>query len=142
MAGIELTSRSPGVPCLEAGTATIDSTVLARSNHSGPIRFRYAAESESLSRRQARADAEEGVPVAAHGLLDNLIARAMEPGTDCVARYGVIAGGRRLAAMQALAAEGTLDEDHLVPCRMIGAIVAAEEVSRSGLVSSFLDSGA
>ena len=46
------------------------------------------------------------------------------------------------AAMQALAAEGTLDEDHLVPCRMIGAIVAAEEVSRSGLVSSFLDSGA
>ena len=165
---------------LEAGTATIDSTVLARSNHSGPIRFRYAAESESLSRRQARADAEEGVParfriqaipetdmhdperdirdiplsqlelspgnvcktpadasaftelkasIAAHGLLENLIARAMEPGTDCVARYGVIAGGRRLAAMQALAAEGTLDEDHLVPCRMIGAIVAAEEVS-------------
>ena len=31
--------------------------------------------------------------------------------------------------MQALAAEGALDEDHPVPCRMIGAIVAAEEVS-------------
>ena len=40
-----------------------------------------------------------------------------------------IAGGRRLAAMQALAAEGALDEDHPVPCRMIGSIVAAEEVS-------------
>ena len=31
--------------------------------------------------------------------------------------------------MQALAAEGALDEDHPVPCRMIGSIVAAEEVS-------------
>ena len=67
--------------------------------------------------------------IAAHGLLENLIARSMEPGTDCVARYAVIAGGRRLAAMQALAAESALEEDHPVPCRMIGSIVAAEEVS-------------
>ena len=47
----------------------------------------------------------------------------MEPGTDGIARYAVIAGGRRLAAMQALATEGALEEDHLVPCRTIGAIV-------------------
>ena len=171
----ELPGDLPG-----AGTAAIDSTVLARSSRSGSIRFRYAGESQSLSRRRARADAEEGVParfrihaipetdmhdperdirdiplsqlelspgnvrktpadasaftelkasIAAHGLLENLIARAMEPGTDCVVRYAVIAGGRRLAAMQALAAEGALDEDHPVPCRMIGSIVAAEEVS-------------
>ena len=53
----------------------------------------------------------------------------MKPGTDGIARYAVIAGGRRLAAMQALAAAGALEEDHLVPCRMIGGIVAAEEVS-------------
>ena len=53
----------------------------------------------------------------------------MEPGTDCVARYGVIAGGRRLAAMQALAAEGVLEEDHPVPCHMIDGIVEAEEIS-------------
>ena len=53
----------------------------------------------------------------------------MEPGPAGPGRYAVIAGGRRLAAMQALAAEGTLDEDHPVPCRMIGSIVAAEEVS-------------
>ena len=67
--------------------------------------------------------------IAAHGLLENLIARSMGPGADGPERYAVIAGGRRLAAMQALAAEGALDEDHPVPCRMIGAIVAAEEVS-------------
>ena len=67
--------------------------------------------------------------IDAHGLLENLIARSMGPGTGCIARYAVIAGGRRLAAMQALATEGALEEDHPVPCRMIGAIVAAEEVS-------------
>ena len=77
----------------------------------------------------ASAFTELKASIAAHGLLENLIARAMEPGTDCVARYAVIAGGRRLAAMQALAAEGALEEDHPVPCRMIGSIVAAEEVS-------------
>ena len=77
----------------------------------------------------ASAFTELKASIAAHGLLENLIARAMEPGTDCVARYGVIAGGRRLAAMQALAAEGALKEDHPVPCHMIDGIVAAEEVS-------------
>ena len=77
----------------------------------------------------ASAFTELKASIAAHGLLENLIARTIGPGTDCVARYAVIAGGRRLAAMQALAAEGGLDEDHPVPCRMIGGIVAAEEVS-------------
>ena len=87
--------------------------------------------SDNVRKTPANASAftELKASIAAHGLLENLIARAMEPGTDCVARYGVIAGGRRLAAMQALAAEGALEEDHPVPCRMIGAIVAAEEVS-------------
>ena len=77
----------------------------------------------------ASAFTELKASIAAHGLLENLIARAMEPSTDGPGRYAVIAGGRRLAAMQALAAEGVLDEDHPVPCRMIGSIVAAEEVS-------------
>ena len=77
----------------------------------------------------ASAFTELKASIAAHGLLENLIARTMEPGADGIGRYAVIAGGRRLAAMQALAAEGALDEDHPVPCRMIGGIVAAEEVS-------------
>ena len=77
----------------------------------------------------ASAFTELKASIAAHGLLENLIARAMGPGTDGIGRYAVIAGGRRLAAMQALAAEGALDEDHPVLCRIIGNIVAAEEVS-------------
>ena len=90
-------------------------------------------ELSSSNVRKTPADAsaftELKASIAAHGLLENLIARSMEPGADGIARYAVIAGGRRLAAMQALAAEGVLEEDHPVPCRMIGAIVAAEEVS-------------
>ena len=77
----------------------------------------------------ASAFTELKASIAAHGLLENLIAHSIGPGTDSVTRYAVIAGGRRLAAMQALAAEGVLDEDHPVPCSMIGSIVAAEEVS-------------
>ena len=77
----------------------------------------------------ASAFTELKASIAAHGLLENLIARAMEPGPDGPVRYAVIAGGRRLAAIQALAAEGALYEDHPVPCRMIGSIVAAEEIS-------------
>ena len=77
----------------------------------------------------ASAFTELKASIAAHGLLENLIANSIGPGPDCIARYAVIAGGRRLAAMQALAAEGALTEDHPVPCRMMGDIVAAEEVS-------------
>ena len=77
----------------------------------------------------AAAFTELKASIAAHGLLENLITRSLGPGPDGPGRYAVIAGGRRLAAMQALAAEGALDEDHPVPCRMIGGIVAAEEVS-------------
>ena len=77
----------------------------------------------------ASAFTELKASIAAHGLLENLIARSMGPSPDGIGRYAVIAGGRRLAAMQALAAEGVLKEDHPVPCRMIGGIVEAEEVS-------------
>ena len=85
----------------------------------------------------ASAFAELKASIVAHGLLENLIVRAMEPGPDPgsnpgqvpAGRYAVIAGGRRLAAMQALAAEGALDADHPVPCRLLGGTAAADEVS-------------
>ena len=73
--------------------------------------------------------AELKASIAAHGLLENLIARAQGPGEDGVGHYAVIAGGRRLAALQALAGEGVLDEDHPVPCRMTGASESAGELS-------------
>ena len=73
--------------------------------------------------------------IAAHGLMKNLVVRTEDPGADPgsgpapVERYAVVAGGRRLAAINALAEEGVLDADHPVPCRVIGAEENAEEFS-------------
>lgn len=58
--------------------------------------------------------AEQGelaASILAHGLLENLIVRAAEDG-----RHEVLAGGRRLMAMQSLAGEGVIAVDHPVAC--------------------------
>ena len=52
--------------------------------------------------------------ILAHGLMHNLVA------TDAGEReYHVIDGGRRLAAIQELVAEGKLPADHSVPCQIV-----------------------
>ena len=63
-----------------------------------------------------QADAELRASIAAHGLLENLVVRAGEPDEDGGERFAVIAGGRRLGALQALAADGHCDADRPVPC--------------------------
>jgi len=74
--------------------------------------------------------------IAAHGLLENLVARSAEPAEDGGESYAVIAGARRLAALNALAQEGVLDADHPVPCRVVangaidGELSLAENVVR------------
>ena len=81
--------------------------------------------------------AELKASITAHDLLENLIVRVEDTGCDPVSgpgqapieRCAVVAGGRRLAAMKALAEEGVLDADHPVPCRVIGAEENAEEFS-------------
>jgi ParB family chromosome partitioning protein len=54
--------------------------------------------------------------ICAHGgLLQNLqVINAKKKGT-----YGVVAGGRRLAALQELAAEGKIAADFAVPCQLV-----------------------
>ena len=80
------------------------------------------------------AEAEIKASIAAHGLLENLVAR-MDGPADAGA-YAVVAGGRRLAAMKALAEDGTIDADHPVPCliaadpEMAGELSLAENVIR------------
>ena len=73
--------------------------------------------------------------IAAHGLLENLVARADEPDTDGIERFAVVAGERRLAALKALAENGTLHADHPVPCKIAangdtGELSLAENVVR------------
>ena len=73
--------------------------------------------------------AELKASIAAHGLLENLIARAIEPGPGGDVRYAVIAGGRRLTALIDLAREGMLSTDYPVPCRVVGDDAPESELS-------------
>ena len=80
------------------------------------------------------AEAEMKASIATHGLLENLVVR-MDGPADAGA-YAVIAGGRRLAAMKALAEDGTIDADQPVPClvaadpAMAGELSLAENIVR------------
>ena len=73
--------------------------------------------------------AELKASIAAHGLLENLIARTIEPGPRGNVRYAVIAGGRRLTALIDLAREGMLAIDYPVPCRVVGDDAPESELS-------------
>ena len=73
--------------------------------------------------------AELKASIAAHGLLENLVARSIDPGEDGGEHYAVIAGARRLAALNDLAKDGVLPADHPVPCRVIDNGSADSELS-------------
>ena len=75
---------------------------------------------------EAAALAELKASLAAHGLLGNLVVRPVE---SVRPRYAVVAGGRRLAALKALAAEGVIPVNHPVPCRVDGSDTPPGELS-------------
>ena len=65
------------------------------------------------------AHAEIKASIAALGVIENLNVRQLSPDSQGKPRFAVIAGGRRLAALTALAAEGVVAENHPVPCRIV-----------------------
>ena len=73
--------------------------------------------------------AELTASIAAHGLIGSLLVQSPHPGPDGAGRYPVIAGGRRLAALNALVHDGKLEPDYLVPCRVIDNAAIAHELS-------------
>ena len=73
-------------------------------------------------------DDELKASITAHGLLENLVARPLGL-VNGVDRYAVLAGGRRFAALQSLAHDGTIDEDFSVPCLMINNAAEEQELS-------------
>ena len=73
--------------------------------------------------------AELKASIAAHGLIKNLVARSIGPGDDGGERFAVIAGARRLAALNELASKGTIASDFPVPCRVIENGVSDTEIS-------------
>src|ERR1700679_1982484 len=61
----------------------------------------------------AAEDAELKASIKARGLLQNLVAH---PSSEGEGVHAVVAGGRRLKALQELAAEGAIPADHKVSC--------------------------
>ena len=80
--------------------------------------------SDVLADLQLRAD------IAARGLLQNLVVRKGKRG-----KFEVEAGGRRLAALQALAEEGALPDTHEVTCLVIEG--EESEVREASLAENF-----
>ena len=59
-------------------------------------------------------------------MLENLVVRTDNPNAEC---YAVVAGGRRLKAMQALVEDDVFDPDHPVPCLVKSGDVEPGEIS-------------
>ena len=105
-------------------------------NHTAPVhdsairpialdRLAIAPENVRKTPPDAAADAELKASIAAHGLLGNLVVRSNGPGGN----YAVVAGGRRLAALNALASDGALDAAHPVPCLVVDGDAPSAELS-------------
>ena len=80
--------------------------------------------------------AELKASIAALDVLENLVVRDVGPAEDLGERFAVIAGARRLAALNELSGEGVIEATHPVPCRIVtngaadGEISLAENVVR------------
>ena len=81
-------------------------------------RLALAPENVRKTPPDAQADASLKASIAALGLLENLVVRPDEPGENDAERYAVVAGGRRLKAMQELVEDKVFDADHPVPCQV------------------------
>jgi ParB family chromosome partitioning protein len=78
-------------------------------------------------RKTAGADAalhELAASIAAHGLLQSLVVRKHKKG-----KFAVVAGARRLVALQLLAESGRIKPDYVVACQVLGNEVDAAEIS-------------
>ena len=92
-------------------------------------RLALAPENVRKTPPDARADVELKASIGALGLLENLVVRAAEPAEDGSERFAVVAGGRRLAAMQALVQDKVFDAAHPVPCQVRSDDVEPGEIS-------------
>ena len=78
-------------------------------------------------RKTAGADtalAELAASIAAHGLLQSLVVRNGKKG-----KFAVVAGSRRLQALQQLAESGRIEADYSVPCQLVADDADAAEIS-------------
>ena len=89
-------------------------------------RLSLAPENVRKTPPDPQADAALKASIAAFGLLENLVVRPDEPDAGpgsaepapAAEHFAVVAGGRRLRAMQALVQDEVLDANHPVPCQV------------------------
>ena len=99
-------------------------------------RLALAPENVRKTPPDPQADASLKASIAALDLLENLVVRPNQTAEDGTERYAVVAGGRRLKAMQALVEEEAFDVDHPVLCQVRtgdaqpGEVSLAENVMR------------
>jgi ParB family chromosome partitioning protein len=96
------------------------------------IQLKKLAASPNNARKSSdpAADAQLKADIAARGLLQNLVVRKAARG-----KFEVEAGGRRLAALQALAADGAITPDQEVTCLVIEG--EESEVREASLAENF-----
>ena len=92
-------------------------------------RLSLAPENVRKTPPDPQADTALKASIAAIDVLENLVVRPDEPDENGAERYAVVAGGRRLKALQALVEDKVFDADHPVPCQMKRADVESGEVS-------------
>ena len=92
-------------------------------------RLALAPENVRKTPPDPQADTALKASIAAFGLLENLVVRADESAEDGTERYAVVAGGRRLKAMQALVEDKVFDAGHPVPCQVRSGDAEPGEVS-------------
>lgn len=78
---------------------------------------------ESVAFKQLKAS------IAVHGLLENLLVREVGQDDNGDDLYEVVAGARRLAALQALAGKGAIKQDHPLGCHVLPADSPVELMS-------------
>ena len=81
-------------------------------------RLSLAPENVRKTPPDPQADAALKASIAAIDVLENLVVRTGRARRGWRERYAVVAGGRRLKALQELASDGAIGPDHPVPCQM------------------------
>ena len=92
-------------------------------------RLALAPENVRRTPPDAQADTALKASIAALGLLENLVVRPDEPDEDGAERFAVVAGGRRLKAMQDLVEDKVFDADHPVHCQVRSGDAEPGEIS-------------
>ena len=92
----------------------------------------------NVRKRQATGIEELAALIASQGLIHNLVVTEQVKKGKKTGKHEVVAGGRRLAALSLLIAQGRLPKDHQVECRVVGRDEAlqmslAENSGREGM---------